>query len=308
MAHYDIDVATIPLAESVDRLSHTVSQVDASVSDMTTQLVEAEKMAAEHVSTNVTYGFYMLTRNQFAQKAIALEKELSTTMLKIQTYSKKLEEVKARMEKDYNSISAQYLKIFKNIDAAMRKSVSDLDKGLVDVTVGSKEKMSERRLEGSMKAVAYPESLLPIAQSLPLAKIKKGSKELLDDIAGYIKSGREFSRKIDSSLSAQTVGAEGETVYFPVVLFESENTVIPDTYVIEVKMPAFPSTLSGLDGSVSSKTVDLKGNDELWEKSPDEIRNLLLGKLGNLCAGLDSRKAELILSLARASEWEELGD
>ena len=46
MANFYIDVGTQPLANSVDRLSSSMSQVDASISEMTDHLFQAEKMAA----------------------------------------------------------------------------------------------------------------------------------------------------------------------------------------------------------------------------------------------------------------------
>lgn len=308
MANFYIDVGTQPLANSVDRLSSSMSQVDASISEMTDQLVQAEKMAAEHVSSNVTYGFFMLTRNQFSQKAIAIEKEIATTLVKIQTYSKSLADIKGRMEKDYNNISQQYLKIFRNIDSALRKSVNDLDKGLVDVAVVARGKMNERRIDSSMKAVAYPQCLLPLAQSMPLAKLKKECRRLIKAMTDFIGSQRELTGKLNASISHEKVEEGDETVYFPVVLFESESTVAPSSFMTEVRMPAFPSTLASLDGTVASKTIDMKGKDELWRKSDEASRRLILDKLTSLCEGLDQRKASIVLNLASKSEWMELRD
>ena len=73
-------------------------------------------------------------------------------------------------------------------------------------------------------------------------------------------------------------------------------------------MPAFPSTLASLDGTVASKTIDMKGKDELWRKSDEASRRLILDKLTSLCEGLDQRKASIVLNLASKSEWMELRD
>lgn len=307
MASFTVHLGTQPLAESVDRLTDSVSIVDQSLNEMTSQLVEAEQKAAEHVSNNVTYGFYMLTRNQFMQKSIALQNEVNTIFLKIQSFMKALGDIKNRMEKDYNNISSQYLKIFKNIDASLNKRIADLDQGLVDLTVTGREKMTERRLDGAMKAVAYPTDLLSGSQRIMLSRMKVEAEALLADMVSYIEAGRELSKKLAASLSAHVVADEGETVYFPVVIVETESMAAKDTYATEIKMPAFPDSMSGVrEGDVTSKTVQFKGDADMWKNCSKTSRDLILDELRQLCSGLDERKAKQILALAEASQWKEL--
>ena len=115
MANLDFVVDTTPMANRVDRMTTGVISVQSAVHVMEDEIVKSEQDAAKKISSNVTYGFYMLARNQFSQKEIVFNNEVTTNMTMIQNFMKDLHQIKSRMERDYNIISRQYLKLFSRI-------------------------------------------------------------------------------------------------------------------------------------------------------------------------------------------------
>ncbi|MBO8436017.1 MAG: hypothetical protein IAA97_03460 [Spirochaetes bacterium] len=304
MASFTVDIGTEPLAEHVDVMTSSVRQVSSSVDTMSNRLVAAEQMAAERVSTNVTYGFYMLTRNQFMQKAIALENDVLMTFSKVQTYSENLKEIKKRMEKDYANISRQYLKIFSNIDGALKNSIRELDQGLVEVAVDGRQKLTERRLENSVKVIAYPDDILMLSQTMVSGKLKKEAEVLLSHLFALVEAQKTLGSKMQGSLSAEQIESD-ETLYFPVVMIETENQDEEGSYVLEIRMPNFPEEISTQSGSVYSRVVELK-DDDIWQKGDKTEVTLVRSEFNKLLSSLDPRKREIMQTLFESSEWKEL--
>ena len=303
MAHFNVGIGTEPLAEHVDQMTLSVRNVETSVTDMANKLVAAEQVAAENVSSNVTYGFYMLTRSQFMQKAIALENDVLMTYKKVQTYSVNLREIKERMEKDYANISRQYLKIFSNIDTSLRNSIRELDKPLLEVAKEGREKLTERRVDNSIKAISYPDDILISSQSMVSGKLKKEAENLLSSLFLLVKAQKELESKMHKSLSASSV-KNADTVFFPVVLVQSEN-MEDDGSVLEVRMPNFPMDISTQSGSIFSKAVEMK-DTEAWKNGEEKNRTSIKEAFKTLLSSLPERKKEVMMKLFESSQWKEL--
>ena len=303
MAHFNVGIGTEPLAEHVDQMTLSVRNVETSVTDMANKLVAAEQVAAENVSSNVTYGFYMLTRSQFMQKAIALENDVLMTYTKVQTYSVNLREIKERMEKDYANISRQYLKIFSNIDTSLRNSIRELDKPLLEVAKEGREKLTERRVDNSIKAISYPDDILISSQSMVSGKLKKEAENLLSSLFLLVKAQKELESKMHKSLSASSV-KNADTVFFPVVLVQSEN-MEDDGSVLEVRMPNFPMDISTQSGSIFSKAVEMK-DTEAWKNGEEKNRTSIKEAFKTLLSSLPERKKEVMMKLFESSQWKEL--
>lgn len=306
MASFTVNVDTSSLAEHIDDISRSVQDVGSAVDDMSNRLVSAEQVAAQTVSDNVTYGFYMLTRNQFTQKAVELENDVRMTFIKVQAYADDLREIQARMEKDYNLISRQYIKIFNSIDDSLRTAVKELDQSVIEVAYTGRQKLSERRTDGSLKAVSYPSDLIPASQSMISGKLKAKGRELIRRIFSYISAEKELSSKMHGVLSPEKA-EEGTTVFFPVVLMESDG-LDSDSSTMEIHMPNFPSELASESGSIFSRVIDLKNEEGLWKEGRNDQKQLVRQCFSALSSGLDERKRRIMSELLEASAWKEMKD
>ncbi len=306
MASFTVNVDTSSLAEHIDDISRSVQDVGSAVDDMSNRLVSAEQVAAQTVSDNVTYGFYMLTRNQFTQKAVELENDVRMTFIKVQAYADDLREIQARMEKDYNLISRQYIKIFNSIDDSLRTAVKELDQSVIEVAYTGRQKLSERRTDGSLKAVSYPSDLIPASQSMISGKLKAKGRQLIRRIFSYISAEKELSSKMHGVLSPEKA-EEGTTVFFPVVLMESDG-LDSDSLTMEIHMPNFPSELASESGSIFSRVIDLKNEEGLWKEGRSDQKQLVRQCFSALSSGLDERKRRIMSELLEASAWKEMKD
>ena len=306
MASFTVNVDTSSLAEHIDDISRSVQDVGSAVDDMSNRLVSAEQVAAQTVSDNVTYGFYMLTRNQFTQKAVELENDVRMTFIKVQAYADDLREIQSRMEKDYNLISRQYIKIFNSIDDSLRTAVKELDQSVIEVAYTGRQKLSERRTDGSLKAVSYPSDLIPASQSMISGKLKANGRQLIRRIFSYISAEKELSSKMHGVLSPEKA-EEGTTVFFPVVLMESDG-LDSDSSSMEIHMPNFPSELASESGSIFSRVIDLKNEEGLWKEGRSDQKQLVRQCFSALSSGLDERKRRIMSELLEASAWKEMKD
>ena len=306
MASFTVNVDTSSLTEHIDDISRSVQDVGSAVDDMSNRLVSAEQVAAQTVSDNVTYGFYMLTRNQFTQKAVELENDVRMTFIKVQAYADDLREIQSRMEKDYNLISRQYIKIFNSIDDSLRTAVKELDQSVIEVAYTGRQKLSERRTDGSLKAVSYPSDLIPASQSMISGKLKANGRQLIRRIFSYISAEKELSSKMHGVLSPEKA-EEGTTVFFPVVLMESDG-LDSDSSSMEIHMPNFPSELASESGSIFSRVIDLKNEEGLWKEGRSDQKQLVRQCFSALSSGLDERKRRIMSELLEASAWKEMKD
>ena len=86
MAVLNFRVDTDPMAYKVSEINSSVLGVGTTVIELQKELINAEIEAAEKVSNNVTYGFYMLTRNQLTQKMVDLENKATNAYVLYQNY------------------------------------------------------------------------------------------------------------------------------------------------------------------------------------------------------------------------------
>ena len=305
MANFNVDIGTRPLANKMDSISANVQTVNMSIGAMTRKLVDAEAAAAENVSSNVTYGFYIMTRNQFLQKAISLENEVTTLMMQIQTWSRNLNQIQQRMEKDYHMISRQYLKTFNNLDRQLKQGVHELDQPLLEVVQTGREKLTERRVDNAIKCATYPSDMLPVSEAMVLGKLKLKGKALQEKLWGLLNAGHILNEKMAKNLSMESVGSEGRTVYFPVVLSETESLDMKGSGMMEIHMPAFPEGFSTQKGSVYSSVVDMS-DDDVWTEGGSPASGMVRSEFQKLIASLPERKREIMMKLISDSSWQEL--
>ena len=93
MAVLNFRVDTDPMAYKVSEINSSVLGVGTTVIELQKELINAEIEAAEKVSNNVTYGFYMLTRNQLTQKLVDFENKATNAYVLYQNYSKDLKQI-----------------------------------------------------------------------------------------------------------------------------------------------------------------------------------------------------------------------
>ena len=103
-----------------------IDSVNDSVVDSVRRQSEAKKESAKVISKSVLDGFYKYAASDFRQQMVEHENVVNSTLPKIQTYMAQLQDLKRRMESDYNLISKRYVGIFKGYDEELDRNMHRL--------------------------------------------------------------------------------------------------------------------------------------------------------------------------------------
>lgn len=307
MANLDFVVDTTPMANRVDRMTTGVISVQSAVHVMEEEIVKSEQDAAKKISSNVTYGFYMLARNQFSQKEIVFNNEVTTNMTMIQNFMKDLNQIKSRMERDYNVISRQYLKLFSRIDNSLRSSIKDLDDSLLSIVIDGREEMNARVLNGPGKVISYDGELLPITQLLAVGTIKKKCKSLLQRFKSVIDMNFRLRQQFKECLEDRSTSGGIKTIFVPVVVIEHDSLVDQTSSLLLAKMPQFPSEIKKHGNDIHTAVLDASSVEDSWINTNTVHLNLVRQEFLNLLKTYDENRRNLMIRLFDQSSWKELG-
>ncbi len=303
MAHVNINVDTYPLAQKVDGVTASVATVGTAVTLMQNKLVQTEMESAEKVSNNVTYGFYLLSRNQFAQKAIDYENEVVNAAMEFTSYSKRLSDVKARMQKDYSFISSRYYKHFDRINRNMGKRLSDMDRHVFQICSDCKDEMGSRSIAACSNSITYANDIVPMVELLDLNILKRRTSRIINILNGMVSSKKTLQRQFRNCLGNDK---EPGTVYVPVVVFESQSMADKDRKNSSVMVPNFPN--SKLTQDVTERSYENLFVSDKWVDPSEKDRKKLKEQFCNLLKSVnDKRKADLMLKLFEASALKTPG-
>ena len=306
MAVLNFRVDTDPMAYKVSEINSSVLGVGTTVIELQKELINAEIEAAEKVSNNVTYGFYMLTRNQLTQKLVDFENKATNAYVLYQNYSKDLKQIKERMEKDYNLISRQYLKIFKSIENTLNTLVNDLDSALLDITSTSKDVIVERRTSNTSVISNYNSGIIPMTNALSISVVKEKVARIIEESRRYLLDVKELEDKINYVVSA--AGVKDKTQIFIPVLVSVEDSFLDNGGLItNMNMPSFPESSSNIKGDIQTKVISSLSNNLKWvDRSPADKSGLDSSFRKILEKETDPRKKETMMNLFKKATLQKL--
>ena len=258
MAYIDCVVDTQPMAQEIDSVSNHIKGTTAAVVGMQAAVIKAEEEASNHVCENVNRGFYTLIHSQISQKIAKLKSEVDSHLMQLNQQRKQLLAIKSRMERDYNMISARYLKLFNGLNQNLQQRVFELDKPTIEFAVKDVDKITNRtRLLPGAVPVVQLESL-EMSQRILASNIKYRGLSVINSMKRFLRDMYAQKRLTDQILlPEQTSAQRGRTPVFRKVraggwylLLLSEdknwNPVVGQSYKVE---------LEGFDDQVVDATV-----------------------------------------------------
>ena len=306
MAVLNFRVDTDPMAYKVSEINSSVVGVGTTVIELQKELISAEVEAAEKVSNNVTYGFYMLTRNQLTQKMVDFENKATNAYVLYQNYSKDLKQIKERMEKDYNLISRQYLKIFKSIENTLNTLVKDLDSALLDITSTTKDVMVERRTSNTSLISNYNSGIIPTTNALSISVVKQKIAKIIEESRRYLFDIKELEKKINYVVSTARVSDKTQ-IYIPVLVSVEDSFLDNAGSITNMNMPSFPESNSNIKGDIQTKVISSLSSNLKWvDRSLTEKSGLDSSFRKMLERETDPRKKETMLNLFKKSSLQKL--
>lgn len=300
MSDVDIRVSTEPLAREVDRVTSGIARVSLNVESYQDELVNAENEASEKISNKITHGFFMLTRNELSQRMVAYENEAMNSMVIVTRFMKDLAEIRNRMEKDYNQISARYIRIFSRLEKGLDKSIHELDKALMKVMDEGFDKIDERMLLSLSKSVSYPCDVISSSNVLLLSYYRRKAISILSQLDNHIKEMKKLDEMLSSVLSSDFQSSKGKYIFLPVVI-TSSSSFSGGEDIVSISLPVFPSSIGKSANEIKSDVLDDFLAEEDWVALSSVEKNILRNEFISQIEDQDERKKEIMLRLFDSS-------
>ena len=285
MANFSFTVDTDPMAHEISSVSQRVDMTSAAVVTMQTAVIVAEKEAADHVCENVNYGFYTLMHSQISQKIAQLTSTVESKLIEMGQQAAALQNLKKRMERDYNMISNRYGKLFGSLNASLQTQVYEL----VNL-VNRDMQLNDSRVKGALAgASTHQNESLKLNQQLMISKTKGDSGHAIERIHRYVENVAVQNRM-------------AEEIYLPVVVLSSSSELSAET--VDFRTPKCGN--AAIDDAVSSAVRDgaFRAVHEMEWTDPGEMeRKAVEAEYTTLLAGWNApeRVKKLALELFRNS-------
>jgi len=222
MATFNYTVDTHPMAEEISTVSRHVNLTTGAVVAMQTAVILAESEGADHVCTNVNRGFYSLIRSQISQKMAKYQSDVDSNLMQLVQQKNALLAIRTRMQRDYNMISARYVKLFNSLNSNLKQRVFELDKPVIDFAVKENDKSANRvKYLAASIPLSQSESIL-LSQRILLSGVKQKGVQVLSSMKNFLKEMIEQKQITDQILIADNK-PENKSIAVPVILFQSCN-------------------------------------------------------------------------------------
>jgi hypothetical protein len=286
MATFNYTVDTHPMAEEISSVSSHVNQTTTAVVAMQTAVVLAEKNAADLVCTNVNKGFFALMRSQISQKIAKLQSEVDSHFMKLTTLKKNLLATKSRMGRDYNMISARYLKLFNGLNSNLKQRVFELDKPVMNFVVKDVERISNRAKYLTATIPISQLESLSMSQKIIASNVKYRGLNVINSMR-YFLEGMVEQKKLASRILLENYSVRNALSSIPVIISEfdidkydnkSSNVIVSNVDLTtsakaEIKNSALSA--SGSLGWIDTKEINREIKSEfskLLSASPSSQR------------------------------------
>lgn len=221
MAYIDCVVDTEPMAREINSVSNHIKGTTAAVVGMQAAVIKAEEEASDHVCENVNRGFYTLIHSQISQKIAKLRSEVDSLLMQLNQQRKQLLAVRSRMERDYNMISARYLKLFNGLNRNLQQRVYELDRPTIEFAVKDVDRLTNRtRLLSATVPVEQQESL-GLSQKILVSNVKYRGLAVIRSMSRFLQDMYAQKRLTDRILLPDPSSAERATMAIPVIVCES---------------------------------------------------------------------------------------
>lgn len=123
----NINVDTVPFDAGVANCNSHVDALTGSVVATKTAQVASIREKAKQIGDTVVNGFFNTVRFEISTQIVELQKRVDALLLDMHEKQKKLMALKDQMEKDYHRVTAQYGKIFDDLNKELDNRVHALD-------------------------------------------------------------------------------------------------------------------------------------------------------------------------------------
>lgn len=208
------------MARSLDHVSKRVDGTTAAVVAMQTAVIKAQSDAADDVCRNVNKGFYALIHSQISQKIAKWKSEVDSLQLQLNQQRRQLDNIRARMERDYVMITRRYSKLFGTLNRALQRRVHELDKAAFKFAVTEIDTLENRGKQLTATVPVGQTESLATSQRLMASNIKYRGARLIEIMKMFLADVNE-QKLLTSRVSLdRSISVPDVRHFIPVAVWE----------------------------------------------------------------------------------------
>ena len=303
MAKHNIDclVDTLPMADQIGNVSENVNGTTKAVVGMKVAVVAAEKEGTDHICKNVNRGFFTLLHSQMTQNLASKKSRTEALFMELFQQKKRLLEIKATMERDYQRISGRYSRIIMGINKALKKRVFDLDRPVFDLCERDIATFNNRiaLLTGTVP-VGQAENILA-AQQIISSVLKNNSMRAISTTKDFLYQMNE-QKLITNKIVLNNIDSKDAERAIPVIICSS--TI--DRNGNESTTITMPENTEQLCAQVIENEMIEHSSELPWKNSPkdERVRQEFIKLLAD--ANITSRVKDMVAKLFEKSNIQKL--
>lgn len=301
MAHFDINVDTKPMAQSLDSVSRHVDGTTTAVVGMQAAVIKAELDAADHVCENVNHGFYAMLRSQISQKLAKLQSDVESLLLQLNQQVKQLKGIQTRMGRDYNMITRRYIKTFDSINRSLKQRVIELDRPVFDLATRDMDQISNRLVNMTATVPVSQNESVRQSQRILMSNIKHRGRSLVHSIDNFLEASLDLQQITREILLPERIDRDERQVYVPVVVCEGRLDG-DDNRSTSIHVS---SSVLSQKASASVEGAVRRSFDSLPWREPEKPSDTLRGSYTNYVeadASTSKRVKEMVVKMFNESE------
>ncbi|MDE6283581.1 MAG: hypothetical protein K2L97_06295 [Muribaculaceae bacterium] len=302
-------VDTSPMAESIGSVSNHVNGTTAAVVAMKAAVVKAESDAANHVCDKVNRGFYTLIRSQISQKIASLKSEVDSHLMRLNQQRKQLTAIRERMQRDYNMISARYLKTFTTINKNLEQRVAELDRPVMDLAGTEAGKVTNRAARLTADIPLGQIESVRTSQMIGSSRLKFTALKAIETIERFIDGSNRLEEVTDRILLRRRMNPETTSVSrsIPVVITETnyDPTDMSQTQTYISRMELSAEATRSIEGAIDSV---IRSQQLPWVYPQAGIPAELVSEFRSLvnASGIDPRRQRMMVAMFESHPFQTL--
>lgn len=302
---FDCYIDTKDMANSLASVKSHVDGTTGAVVAMQTAVIAAEKKGADLVCSRVNQGFYAMVRSQISQKMARLQSQVDAQLMRLNQQRKQLLAIRRVMERDYQMISARYIKLFNTINRELRQRITELDRPVIKFAMQETDKMSNRNEQSvSTVPVGQAESL-KAANKIMSSRLKHKAAKAIDSIERFIGAANRLNAITGRIMLPRRCSEPRSEMSVPVILMECnyDSSGQDQTYVYVSEAGLSQDSRSRIQETVFAES---RGGSLQWSETgrPAELVNEFHRLVST--SGVKPRVAEMINRMFQGSHISTL--
>lgn len=209
------------MAQEIHSVKQHVNATTTAVVGMQAAVIKAQADGADHVCKKVNQGFYALIHSQISQKMAALQSKIDAQILRLNQQRKQLTAIRQRMERDYQMISARYLKIFNSLNRNLTQRITEVDRPVILFATTEADKITNRSNQLVSTVPMGQSESIKTSQTVISSNLKYRAAKAIESIDSFIADSNQLNSITDRILLPRKIADPVATLCVPVCIAES---------------------------------------------------------------------------------------